>query len=185
MKRKLMPFLALVCALALMGCDSVKREEYDAIAAQRDALLAENRALKDELEAVSAQRDELAADDETLQVTVGGSFFAMVRHLSPDYVWDDTTPTGAVVTGFQSEAFYVYLGEELASQVQVGGVYEFVLEEKVVEMPRARYESCPYPDFAEREIPRHGLFIKEVRPESFYTCGMNSSQITYTLGGAQ
>jgi hypothetical protein len=56
---------------------------------------------------------------------VSGAFTVTVRQILPDYLLDDSTPSVAVVTPFQSNLFALDVSYEIASQLEVGKTYVF------------------------------------------------------------
>ena len=115
MKKMFTAVLAAACAFSLAGCGS-STEEYD-------ALLAENEQLKEQV----SQLEAAAPQWETVRVS--GSFEALVRHKLPGYLRDDFTPEAAVVTRFQDAPMVLYLGAELAEQVEEGQWYLFTIDD--------------------------------------------------------
>ena len=69
---------------------------------------------------------------EDKDVEISGSFVVTIRDIIPDYCLDDFTPQVAVVTQFQSRPFTVYIGEKLASEIDVGKTYVFTIETKKI-----------------------------------------------------
>lgn len=70
--------------------------------------------------------------DEMVDAKLTGGFTVTMRALSPDYCEDDTTLTCAIVTYFQSPPFVLYVGEELASELDVGETYTFTITERSI-----------------------------------------------------
>lgn len=93
---------------------------------------------------LSACAKQIASDNSALEgtysekVKVTGSFYAQVRELVPDYVLDGKTPRLALVTLFQSNAFLVPLDSDLIEQLSPGKIYEFQLEEKMLDGAAAK-----------------------------------------------
>ena len=71
------------------------------------------------------EEPEMAVNVE--KTTVSGSFTVCVRDVIPDYCMDDVTKNVAVVTEFQSNPFTVYVGEEIANQLEIGQNYVFTI----------------------------------------------------------
>jgi len=144
----LMLLLAIVVSLA--GCgnasDSANNSPLppdEALQSDYNFLLAEKEALQSEYDAIRAERDALLSKNEKNPVTISGSFTATVQLLIPDYVLDDVTPTVAVVTGFQSHPFAIYLGKDLASQIEAGRSYKFEIEEKNISLTKDELDAAP------------------------------------------
>lgn len=159
--------LVLVIMVSLAGCGNVSegannspllpnedlQSDYNFLLAEKEALLAEYDALKNE-------RDELLSKSEKHPVTISGSFTAMVQLLMPDYVMDDTTPAIAIVTGFQSPPFVLYLGKDLISQVEVGKCYKFEILDKEVMLTQEQFETVSMSP--EVVIPLYNLKIASI-----------------------
>ncbi len=78
-------------------------------------------------------KDEINNKKETVNnVKISGSFIVTIRGIIPDYCFDDSTPSVAIVTLFQDKPFTVYLGEDLVSKVEVGKRYVFTIETKEI-----------------------------------------------------
>ncbi|MBQ5675909.1 MAG: hypothetical protein IIV45_12700 [Lachnospiraceae bacterium] len=71
------------------------------------------------------EEPEMAVNVE--KTTVSGSFTVCVRDVIPDYCMDDVTKNVAVVTEFQSNPFTVYVGEEIANQLEMGQNYVYTI----------------------------------------------------------
>ena len=67
-----------------------------------------------------------------IETTVSGSFTVCVRDVIPDYCLDGVTPNVAIVTEFQSYPFTLFVGEEIGSQLEIGGIYVFTIKPMVV-----------------------------------------------------
>ena len=59
---------------------------------------------------------------------ISGSFTVTVRNILPDYLLDDSTPSVAVVTPYQSNLFALDVSYEIASQLEVGKTYVFTVK---------------------------------------------------------
>ena len=68
-----------------------------------------------------------ASEDQETKTTISGSFTVCVRDVIPDYCMDDVTKNVAVVTEFQSEPFTLFVGEEIANQLEIGQNYVFTI----------------------------------------------------------
>ncbi len=87
-----------------------------------------------EVEQQSSMSETTQSD--TSQSTISGSFTVGVRDVIPDYCYDNTTPTVAVVTEFQSYPFTIFVGEEIGKQLEPGNVYVFTIKPMVVNYPK-------------------------------------------------
>lgn len=85
---------------------------------------------------ISSELEMEDAQSSDIKTTVSGSFTVGVRDVIPDYCSDDTTPSVAVVTEFQSYPFTVYVGEEIGKQLEPGEVYVFTIKPVVVDEPK-------------------------------------------------
>ena len=187
----LMLLLVIVVSLASCGNASGSANNSplppdEALQSDYNFLLAEKEALQSEFDAIRAERDALLSKNEKNPVTISGSFTATVQLLIPDYVLDDVTPSVAVVTSFQSQPFTVYLGKDLASQIEVGESYEFEIEEKNVSLTQEQLEAVSTaPEVA---IPLYNLkviSVVEVKDNGVDTEGLifNNSTLHVTAPG--
>lgn len=180
MKKLSTLILALVCVGVLIGCDSVPKEDFDAIVAERNQLIVANEELKADYKTVCAERDALMANakESMVQATVCGSFVAKVRLKIPGYILDGVTPMAAVVTSFQSGPFALHLGEELIAQVEEDGIYEFAIEPADIELTQSQYHANALSP--ETAIPAYNLKIASVTPAGEGTYGLDSDHLTVT-----
>lgn len=122
-----------------------------------DALAGKVNELKNEYELNVALPSE---DNNPTKVNVSGYFTATVRAVMPDYAFDNVTPMVAVVTCFQSTPFTVWLGEELASQVQIGETYHFEIVEKTIDITEENVgRALPSPELS---VLLYGLQVASV-----------------------
>ncbi len=70
------------------------------------------------------------------KTTISGSFTVCVRDVIPDYVFDNTTPSVAIVTQFQSPPFTLRVGADIGSKLEKGKQYVFTIEPFTVEYPK-------------------------------------------------
>ena len=121
--------------------------------------------------------------EEAKQVTIEGSFAALVRDKMPNYVLDDTTPNTLVVTMFQDGPFVVsdMIGD-LVEEVEVGKVYIFEIQPKVIgefkesELNRRLLS----PDIALR---LYGLVIANIyEADDEETYSLHGAQLRYAIG---
>lgn len=125
--------------------------------------------------AVNQEKDSAVESEKMGKTTIGGSFVATVRELIPDYVLDDATPAVAIVTVYQETPFAVYIGKDLASQVEAGKTYEFFIKEKAIEVTQEQYEIGPMsPNIT---IPTYSLSISCVAPIT--DAGLDFNHLTY------
>lgn len=117
-----------------------------------------------------------AAEKETAEsVTISGSFTATVRDVIPDYCYDNTTLSVAVVTCYQDGPFALFVGEELAATLKVGEIYVFEIQEKTVQgITEALYDHDP-----KAAVPHFNLRISSVRLAEEGDYGVISSHLTY------
>ena len=76
---------------------------------------------------VASEQEEPKMAINAEKTTVSGSFTVCVRDVIPDYCMDDVTKNVAVVTEFQSNPFTVFVGEEIANQLEIGQNYVFTI----------------------------------------------------------
>lgn len=180
MKKLLALSLVFACILSLTGCGGVSESDYAALVSERDELLLQNEALKTDYETVCLERDALLTEgSQFIQVTISGSFVAKVRSVMPDYVLDGSTPQVAIVTSFQSGPFAVYLGKDLASQVEADGIYRFEIREENIEITQYQYDFEGI--FPSDAIPLYNLRIASVNPAQPDEYGLNCNQLQYQL----
>lgn len=77
-----------------------------------------------------ASKEDASATDK---ITITGSATFTVRKLIPDYVLDDTTLQCAVVTEFQDSPYVIFVGEEVAKELQENETYVFEIEDTEVD----------------------------------------------------
>lgn len=171
-RKSLIVVLISICSFSFVGCQrSVSLSEYDAVCAQRDALLEEKEILLDQIEALSVVSTE---QEDAKKVLISGNFVANVQDLIPDYSLDGTTPTVAIMNQFQCGPFAVYVGEEMASELEVGEIYVFELVETEVE----KVTDVTDP---ETVIPLYHLRIESARIAKDGEWGLgNGTQIVYS-----
>jgi len=73
------------------------------------------------------------------KTTISGSFAVCVRDVIPDYVFDNTTPSVAIVTRFQSPPFTLRVGADIGSKLEKGKFYVFTIEPFTVEYPNKEF----------------------------------------------
>ena len=154
----------LLLALLLTGCGGVSKEDYDAVARERDSLQAE-------LQEAQAELQELRDSPDTMTVTLKGSFTATVRALI-----DYDVPYMAVVSLFQSAPFFLCTGE-LTERLEVGKTYVFEMKPREnIEILASDYASG-YPDPA--DIAWQDLQVADVRVAEEADCGLDSCHLVY------
>lgn len=122
----------------------------------------------------------LVGCDSSVTAKISGYFAVIVREIIPDYCLDDVTPTVAVVTLFQQEPFTVYVGEEIASQLEIGKQYIFNIREKNIgEITKEEFEK-PYiePVIA---LNKYNLIIDSVRLADEGEWGLDSVFLEYSI----
>lgn len=172
MKKILISMLLLICVFSFSACSSgVSQSEYDVVCAQRDVLQEEKEILLAQIEELSVVSKE---QEDAKKVLISGNFTAIVRGLIPDYSLDETTLNVAIINLFQCGPFAVYVGEEIAAELEQGEIYVFELMETEVE----KVTDATDP---ETVIPLYHLRIKSVRLAEDDEWGMgDGTQIIYT-----
>lgn len=178
MRKRALVVLILGWCFSLMGCSNVvSQSEYDAVCVERDALQEERDALQEERDSLRAQVEELSSvsteQEEGKKVLISGSFPATVRDLIPDYSLNETTLNVAVISLFQCGPFTVYVGEEMAAELQVGETYVF----EIVEMEVEKVTNSTDPQTV---IPLYHLRIKSARIAEESERGLGGPDIIYT-----
>ncbi len=165
---------ALIMVLVLCSCggNTVSKEQYDAVCAERDAL---------QEQLASATTTENSGDAESTSVTVNicGNFVGRVKDLIPDYCLDASTPQVAIVTQFQSMPFAVYVGD-LAKQLEADKAYVFTLKTKEsVEILKTEYREGAL-DPAQM-IPYYNMQVESVREATADEAGLDGGMLKYEL----
>lgn len=161
--KKIAQIVSLLGVLCLTGCSNVSQSDYDALVAERNTLLQENKANK------------------IVSATVHGSFVATVRSIIPSYTLDQTTPMVAVVTTFQNEPFTVFLGEDLITQVEPEKTYVFEIKEQEVNVTQQEFEEGAIIASPQLAIETHRLHISSIREAKTDEMGHQSSQMKYSI----
>ena len=116
---------------------------------------------------------------ETVNAQIEGSFCAMVRDVIPDYCLDDFTPQVAVVTEFQCSPYTVYLGENLASEVEPGKAYVFTIEAKEIgEISEELLDDYINPAKA---LYEYNVRIESIRPAEEGEWGLEGTVLKYSI----
>lgn len=123
----------------------------------------------------STQTEQSNSEENTIQSTVSGSFTVSVRSVIPDYCYDDKTPTVAVVTEFQSYPFTMYVGEEIAEQLEPDNTYVFTIKPMVVDYSKEYLEQLNLSSFV-WEFP--DFEITDFRLANEEELGMSSLSLT-------
>lgn len=122
--------------------------------------------------------------EEAKQVTIEGSFAALVRDKMPNYVLDDTTPNTLVVTMFQDGPFVIHTSAmgDLVDKVEVGKVYIFEIEPKVIGEFKESELDYTYlsPHIALNLYRLQIANIYEVDDEETYS--LHGGQLKYVIG---
>ena len=119
--------------------------------------------------------EEILSQSKDVKTKVSGSFTVGVRSVIPDYCFDDVTPNVAVVTEFQSYPFTLYVGEEIASQLEVGEIYVFTIKPIEVEYSKEYLTSMDLSSLV-WELP--GFEITDFRLANDNELGMESLCLT-------
>lgn len=90
----------------------------------------ESTQTKNESSSETVSQDDANANDK---ITITGSATLTVRKLIPDYVLDDTTLQCAVVTEFQDSPYVIFVGEDIAKELQENETYVFEIEDTEVD----------------------------------------------------
>lgn len=119
-----------------------------------------------------------STSNEKEQAKITGDFVVIVRDIIPDYCLDNTTPTVAVVTLFQDSPFTIYVGEEMASQLEINEFYSFKIEEQ--EIGKIDKESFDKDDLDPRSaLPLYNLKIKSIEKVTVDEYGLDSINLIY------
>lgn len=175
MKKLSTVVLAVLLVFSLVACSNT-HTDYDALVAERDALLAENENLKANLAVLQNPSGE---PSEPKTGIIHGYFIATVRDLIPGYTLDETTPFFVVATMFQDSPFTIYLGPDLIDQVEVGKQYKFVIQDTEVDLQK-------YPAVNEMLYPPEALSalnisLASVAPASDEEGGLESTKLELSL----
>ena len=119
------------------------------------------------------EEPEMAVNVE--KTTVSGSFTVCVRDVIPDYCMDDVTKNVAVVTEFQSNPFTVYVGEEIANQLEIGQNYVFTINPIKVDEAKEDLEEMSLASLV-WELP--GFEVAEFRLANENELGLESLTLT-------
>lgn len=125
------------------------------------------------VEVTNAEEQEVA-DTQVItdaKTTVSGFFTVCVRDVIPDYCMDDVTKTVAVVTEFQSNPFTIYVGEEIAKQLEIGQTYVFSIRPIEVDKAKEELEEMSLASLV-WELP--GFEITEIRLANENDLGLES-----------
>lgn len=90
----------------------------------------ETKTVKNESASETVDQSEASVNDK---ITITGSATLTVRKLIPDYVSDDTTLQCAVVTEFQDSPYVIFVGEDIAKDLQENETYVFEIEDTEVD----------------------------------------------------
>ena len=115
---------------------------------------------------------------ENVQTKITGDFVVMVRDIIPDYCLDNITPTVAVVTLFQDGPFTIYVGEEMASQLEKNELYKFTIEEQEIGMIDKESFDKDYLD-PKSVLPLYNLKIKSIEKAPDEEAGLDSIHLIY------
>ena len=105
-------FIVMICLT--MGCSRNKSKSNDS---PEKSSFQDNAVYNSEVE------------EKLVDAKISGGLTVTVRGLSPDYCLDDTTLTCAIVTYFQTEPFILYIGNDIASDLELGEIYTFLIED--------------------------------------------------------
>ena len=119
------------------------------------------------------EEPEMAVNVE--KTTVSGSFTVCVRDVIPDYCMDDVTKNVAVVTEFQSNPFTVFVGEEIANQLEIGQNYVFTINPIKVDEAKEDLEEMSLASLV-WELP--GFEVAEFRLANENELGLESLTLT-------
>ena len=115
---------------------------------------------------------------EKVQAKITGDFVVMVRDIIPDYCLDNTRPTVVVVTLFQDSPFTIYVGEEMASQLEINELYNFKIEEQEIGM--IDKESFDKDKLDPKIVlPLYDLKIKSIEKVTIDEYGLDSINLIY------
>lgn len=123
-------------------------------------------------------KDSMEITSQFVHVKLQGSFVVKVRDVIPNYCLDEVTPQIAVVTCFQEGPFLINLGEEMASQLTVGELYVFEIEEMDVGII-SKEAATTYPPGPAVSIARYNLRIANIRIAEQDEGGLESINLRY------
>jgi len=152
-----------ICALLLCGCSSKSAPQQNE---------------EPTVETVKEINTE-ELSEELIECYIAGSFVATVRHLIPDYCFDGTTLTTAVVTLFQDGPIAIYVGEEIASELTEGERYVFTVKDNHVRTVTKEDFELGYVDVRDAVIMKN-VRIDSVRPAEEYEAGLDTCWLEYT-----
>lgn len=117
-------------------------------------------------------------DANVTKTTISGSFTVCVRDVIPDYCMDNVTKNVAVVTEFQSNPFTVFVGEEIANQLEIGQNYVFTINPIEVDEAKEDIEGMSLASLV-WELPE--FEITEFRLANEDELGLESLTLTITM----
>lgn len=124
----------------------------------------------------NGRADGQAHSEKGYKAIVMGEFAASVLAVLPHANFAHLAADTAVVTEFQSdEPFCLYVGEEIAESLEVGGIYVFQIEEKQVEGVRLSDALSEGPLDTPETVHAYHLRTESVRPakEGEYDTGVS------------
>ena len=154
--------IAVIAPCLVGGCDGGV-EDYGGLLAENQRLLIENQNLS------------AALMPATADAKLTGAFVATVRHIIPDYIFDNVTPQIAILTQYQSGPFMLFMDETIIAKLEVGQIYYFEIED------------TPVGEMLESEMGYYNLGcdvnppfnIKSVRAPEEDEIGVSSPNVTY------
>ncbi len=162
--------------------------ENEALAAQYEALLAENENLQNQLqasEAVSASA-EAGSDEPMLDLYAGGEFVATVWGFVPEYGFVPENQIPVILSEFQSSLFIAYMDADMSEQLETGASYVFEVPEVYVgSVPeseaQALYANGSGSESATALSAGTMLYIESFREMDANEGGLDSPQLMYSL----
>ena len=134
MKKSIISIVLVGFAIMTSACNSQETTENCAEEIVSNVQeISETQEVKEEQEMSDAQKSET-------KTTISGSFTVCVRDVIPDYCMDDVTKNVAVVTEFQSNPFTLFVGEEIANQLEIGKNYVFTINPIEVDKAKENLE---------------------------------------------
>ncbi len=110
------------------------------------------------------------------KTTISGSFTVCVRDVIPNYVFDNTTPSVAIVTQFQCPPFTLDVGPDIAGKLKTDELYVFTIETFTVDYPDKEF--IKQMDISSLENEFRDFRITDFRLAEEDETGMNSLCLT-------
>lgn len=116
-------------------------------------------------------------EPRTIEGQIEGSFTVTVRELIPDFCFDDTTLSCAVVTYFQDRPFIIYIGNHASEILEAGKTYTFTIKPKVIGTVEEALVGKEM-TYLEAEINYGRMEFEDIREAAEDELGLGSGYIT-------